>query len=79
VAVVAGTTLGMMLANVPAVFLGERIARHWAWWSMWCALSSSMARSKAITIITGTTGMITVTTMHMIMITATTTLRRART
>jgi putative Ca2+/H+ antiporter (TMEM165/GDT1 family) len=26
-AVVAGTTLGMMLANVPAVFLGERIAR----------------------------------------------------
>jgi len=25
-AVVAGTTLGMMLANVPAVFLGERIA-----------------------------------------------------
>lgn len=28
VAVVAGTTLGMMLANVPAVFLGERIARR---------------------------------------------------
>jgi putative Ca2+/H+ antiporter (TMEM165/GDT1 family) len=27
VAVVAGTTLGMMLANVPAVFLGDRIAR----------------------------------------------------
>jgi Predicted membrane protein len=27
-AVVAGTTLGMMLANVPAVFLGERIARE---------------------------------------------------
>lgn len=27
-AVVAGTTLGMMLANVPAVFLGERIARR---------------------------------------------------
>lgn len=26
-AVVAGTTLGMMIANVPAVFLGERIAR----------------------------------------------------
>ena len=26
-AVVAGTTLGMMLANVPAVFLGDRIAR----------------------------------------------------
>ncbi|SHH69683.1 TMEM165/GDT1 family protein [Massilia sp. CF038] len=26
VAVVAGTTLGMMLANVPAVYLGERIA-----------------------------------------------------
>jgi putative Ca2+/H+ antiporter (TMEM165/GDT1 family) len=26
VAVVAGTTLGMMLANVPAVFLGDRIA-----------------------------------------------------
>jgi len=26
-AVVAGTTLGMMLANVPAAFLGERIAR----------------------------------------------------
>jgi putative Ca2+/H+ antiporter (TMEM165/GDT1 family) len=26
-AVVAGTTLGMMLANVPAVFLGERVAR----------------------------------------------------
>ena len=26
-AVVAGTTLGMMLANVPAVFLGERIAK----------------------------------------------------
>jgi putative Ca2+/H+ antiporter (TMEM165/GDT1 family) len=26
-AVVLGTTLGMMLANVPAVFLGERIAR----------------------------------------------------
>ena len=25
--VVAGTTLGMMLANVPAVFLGDRIAR----------------------------------------------------
>lgn len=28
VAVVAGTTLGMMLANVPAVFLGERFARR---------------------------------------------------
>ncbi len=27
VAVVAGTTLGMMLANVPAVLLGDRIAR----------------------------------------------------
>ncbi len=27
VAVVAGTTLGMMLANVPAVFLGETIAK----------------------------------------------------
>jgi putative Ca2+/H+ antiporter (TMEM165/GDT1 family) len=27
VAVVAGTTLGMMLANVPAVFLGESIAK----------------------------------------------------
>jgi Ca2+/H+ antiporter, TMEM165/GDT1 family len=27
VAVVAGTTLGMMLANVPAVYLGDRIAR----------------------------------------------------
>ena len=26
--VVAGTTLGMMLANVPAVFLGDRIARR---------------------------------------------------
>ena len=26
-AVVAGTTLGMMLANVPAVLLGDRIAR----------------------------------------------------
>ena len=26
-AVVLGTTLGMMLANVPAVFLGERIAQ----------------------------------------------------
>jgi putative Ca2+/H+ antiporter (TMEM165/GDT1 family) len=26
VAVVLGTTLGMMLANVPAVFLGDRIA-----------------------------------------------------
>ena len=26
VAVVAGTTLGMMIANVPAVLLGERIA-----------------------------------------------------
>lgn len=28
VAVVAGTTLGMMLANVPAVWLGERITRR---------------------------------------------------
>lgn len=27
-AVVAGTTLGMMLANVPAVYLGERITRR---------------------------------------------------
>ncbi len=27
VAVVAGTTLGMMLANVPAVYLGDRIAK----------------------------------------------------
>lgn len=27
VGVVAGTTLGMMLANVPAVFLGDTIAR----------------------------------------------------
>jgi putative Ca2+/H+ antiporter (TMEM165/GDT1 family) len=27
VQVVLGTTLGMMLANVPAVFLGERIAK----------------------------------------------------
>ncbi|GLS15331.1 MULTISPECIES: TMEM165/GDT1 family protein [Hydrogenophaga] len=26
-AVVAGTTLGMMLANVPAIYLGDRIAR----------------------------------------------------
>lgn len=26
--VVAGTTLGMMLANVPAVFLGDRLARR---------------------------------------------------
>ncbi|TAK75105.1 MAG: TMEM165/GDT1 family protein [Aquabacterium sp.] len=26
--VVAGTTLGMMLANVPAVFLGDRVARR---------------------------------------------------
>ena len=26
-AVVAGTTLGMMLANAPAVFLGDRLAR----------------------------------------------------
>jgi len=28
VAVVAGSTLGMMLANVPAVYLGDRIARR---------------------------------------------------
>ena len=28
VAVVAGTTLGMMLANAPAVWLGERIAQQ---------------------------------------------------
>ena len=28
VAVVAGTTFGMMLANVPAVYLGERIANR---------------------------------------------------
>ena len=28
VAVVAGTTLGMMLANVPAVFLGDRITKN---------------------------------------------------
>ena len=27
VAVVAGTTLGMMLANVPVVWLGERMTR----------------------------------------------------
>ena len=27
VSVVAGTTLGMMLANVPVVFLGERVTR----------------------------------------------------
>ena len=27
-AVVAGTTLGMMIANVPAVLLGNRIAQH---------------------------------------------------
>jgi len=27
IAVVAGTTIGMMLANVPAVFLGDRIAK----------------------------------------------------
>ena len=27
-AVVAGTTLGMMIANAPVVLLGERIARH---------------------------------------------------
>ncbi|KQT11433.1 TMEM165/GDT1 family protein [Ramlibacter sp. Leaf400] len=27
-AVVVGTTLGMMVANVPAVLLGERLARH---------------------------------------------------
>ena len=26
--VIAGTTLGMMLANVPAVFLGERVGRR---------------------------------------------------
>jgi Ca2+/H+ antiporter, TMEM165/GDT1 family len=28
VAVVAGTTLGMLLANVPVVFLGERVTRR---------------------------------------------------
>ena len=28
VAVVAGTTLGMMLANVPAVFLGDQVAKR---------------------------------------------------
>jgi putative Ca2+/H+ antiporter (TMEM165/GDT1 family) len=28
IAVVAGTTLGMMLANVPAVLLGDRIANR---------------------------------------------------
>ncbi len=28
VAVVAGTTLGMMIANVPVVFLGDRIANR---------------------------------------------------
>lgn len=28
VQVVLGTTLGMMLANVPAVFLGDKIAKH---------------------------------------------------
>jgi putative Ca2+/H+ antiporter (TMEM165/GDT1 family) len=28
VAVVVGTTLGMMLANVPAVFLGEKVAKR---------------------------------------------------
>jgi putative Ca2+/H+ antiporter (TMEM165/GDT1 family) len=28
VAVVAGTTVGMMLANVPAVYLGDRVARQ---------------------------------------------------
>ncbi len=28
IAVVAGTTLGMMIANVPAVFLGDRIANR---------------------------------------------------
>jgi putative Ca2+/H+ antiporter (TMEM165/GDT1 family) len=27
VAVVAGTTLGMMISNVPAVFMGEKIAQ----------------------------------------------------
>jgi putative Ca2+/H+ antiporter (TMEM165/GDT1 family) len=27
-AVVAGTTLGMMIANVPAVFIGERVSRR---------------------------------------------------
>jgi len=27
VAVVAGSTLGMMLANVPAVYLGDKVAR----------------------------------------------------
>jgi putative Ca2+/H+ antiporter (TMEM165/GDT1 family) len=27
-AVVAGTTLGMMIANVPAVFLGDRLAKR---------------------------------------------------
>jgi Ca2+/H+ antiporter, TMEM165/GDT1 family len=28
VSVVAGTTLGMMIANVPAVLLGDRIAKR---------------------------------------------------
>jgi putative Ca2+/H+ antiporter (TMEM165/GDT1 family) len=28
IAVVAGTTFGMMLANVPAVYLGEKIANR---------------------------------------------------
>ena len=28
VAVVAGTTLGMMIANVPAVFLGDKVAQR---------------------------------------------------
>lgn len=28
VAVVAGTTLGMMLANVPAVFIGDQLAHR---------------------------------------------------
>ncbi|ACB32369.1 protein of unknown function UPF0016 [Leptothrix cholodnii SP-6] len=41
VAVVAGTTLGMMLANVPAVFLGDRIAK---------AVSMTLVHSIAATI-----------------------------
>ena len=53
VAVVAGTTLGMMIANVPAVWLGEALAhRVNLRWLRWVAAASFMLLG-ALTLLAG--------------------------
>lgn len=57
-AVVAGTTLGMMLANVPAVFCGERIARALPVRTVHAVPAVVFAVLGLLVLIRGTAGMV---------------------